>query len=146
MISHAGRKQENQDRLSFNDDDLNSGFTGASRIRKKLPSIDDIANSIGMNSNTSSSAAVSSTSSTSSSSDWSALLDDYEQLIDSYIRLMKKAQAGDITAVTEYPTVMQKALSVQQKLEEGQANGDLSADDIQKLLKLQQKMMSAAMN
>lgn len=57
--------------------------------------------------------------------DYDALLDSYEEFVDEYIALMKKAQNGDMDAVSQYATCMQKAQDVSEKL--SKAQGSMSA-------------------
>jgi thiamine kinase-like enzyme len=76
------------------------------------------------------------------SENWDALLKSYEEYIDQYIKLMKKAKGGDLTAMASYAEYMQKAMDLQEKLED--AKGDLSVSQAAKLLKLQRKLTQAA--
>ena len=48
-------------------------------------------------------------SSSSGSEDWDALLTSYERYVDKYISYVKKAAKGDMTALAEYPSLMEKA-------------------------------------
>ena len=48
-------------------------------------------------------------SSSTSSADWDSMLDSYEQYVNKYIALLKKASNGDMTAMAEYAGLMQKA-------------------------------------
>jgi len=102
---------------------------------------------------TNSSSASSSTSSTSSdenvtstkkvgSENWNSILDSYEKYINQYIALLKKANAGDASALTEYATMMEKATEFADKLEN--ASDDLSAAQSARFLKLQTKLTNAA--
>jgi len=82
------------------------------------------------------------TSSKSSSEDWDAILKDYESFIDKYISLMKKAQKGDMNALTEYAEYMEKANDLGEKL--GNADDDLTPAQAAKFIKLQAKLANAA--
>jgi hypothetical protein len=77
------------------------------------------------------------------SEDWDAVLDDYEEYVDNYIKLYKKAMEGDMDAMSEYPALMEKAKSLSEKLE--RAKGDMSAQQLERMGKIQTKMMNAAM-
>lgn len=94
----------------------------------------------------SSSSGISSTSSSSISSkgseDWDALLKSYENYIDQYIKLMKKAKGGDMSAMTEYAEMMEKAVDLQEKMEN--AGDEFSATQMAKFTKLQAKLATAA--
>ncbi|MFD1628665.1 DUF6591 domain-containing protein [Pseudopedobacter beijingensis] len=78
----------------------------------------------------------------SSKENWEAFLNSYEGYIDQYIRLMKKAKAGDMSAMTEYAEYMQKATDLQEKMES--AKNELSASQMARYMKLQTKLMKAA--
>lgn len=47
--------------------------------------------------------------SSSSSENWDSLLDSYDEYVEKYIDLMKKATSGDMDALKEYPALLQKA-------------------------------------
>jgi hypothetical protein len=100
-----------------------------------------------------SSSVSSSTSSTSSdenvtstkkagSGNWNSLLDSYEKYINQYIALMKKSKNGDVSAMTEYASMMEKATDFADKLEN--ASDDLSTAQAARFLKLQTKLANAA--
>jgi len=76
---------------------------------------------------------------TKGSENWDALLKSYEDYIDNYIKLMKKAKGGDLTAMASYAEYMQKAMDLQEKIEE--AKGDLSVSQAAQFVKLQSKML-----
>lgn len=77
-----------------------------------------------------------------SGNDWDSILDDYEEYFDQYVKLFKKAQNGDINALTEYTKMLEKAQSIGSKLE--QAKGDLTPAQSARFLKIQQKLLNAA--
>ena len=70
--------------------------------------------------------------------DWDALLDSYEDFVDEYIALMKKAQQGDMSAVSEYGTYMEKAQELGDKM--SKAQGQMSAAQWARYSKILQKM------
>ncbi|MFT5102606.1 MAG: hypothetical protein ACI86C_000248 [Candidatus Latescibacterota bacterium] len=78
----------------------------------------------------------------SSGEDWDAVLEDYDGFVDEYIVLLKKAQEGDMSAMTQYMSVMGKANSLNEKL--STAGDDLSASQMARLVQLQMKLASAA--
>ena len=98
-------------------------------------SIDDEDNS------TSSSYDDSDTSS-SNSEDWDELLTSYENYVDKYISYVKKAAKGDMTALAEYPSLMEKAQEFSDKLQ--RAQGDMSASQWARYNKITMKMTKAA--
>lgn len=85
---------------------------------------------------------ASTSTSSSSTEDWDAILNDYEEYVNQYIKLMKAAQKGDASAMSEYPAMLEKANSLNSKLTSGQ--GTMSSAQASRLLKIQNKMASAA--
>lgn len=81
-------------------------------------------------------------SSSTSSADWDSMLDSYEQYVNKYIALMKKASNGDVTAMTEYAGFLQKAQELSDKMENAQ--GDMSASQWARYMKITKKMTKAA--
>jgi len=79
-----------------------------------------------------------------SSEDWDAILNSYEQFINKYISLLKKAQNGDMSAMTEYTEYMEKATDLAEKLEN--ADDELTPAQAAKFVKLQTKLANAAVN
>lgn len=81
-------------------------------------------------------------SSETDSQDWEALLDSYEQYVDKYISCMKKAAKGDMSALSEYPDLMEKAQEFSDKM--SGAQGDMSASQWARYMKITNKMATAA--
>lgn len=81
--------------------------------------------------------------SSSGSEDWDDVLKSYEDYIDQYIKLLKKAKNGDASALSEYPAMMEKATDLAGKLEN--AGNDLTPTQASKFAKLQVKLANAAM-
>lgn len=77
----------------------------------------------------------------SGSEDMDALLASYEEYVDKYISYLKKAKNGDMTALVEYPSLMQKAEEFCEKLEK--VKGDMSSSQLERLNKISRKMMKA---
>ncbi len=84
----------------------------------------------------------SSTEESGDKEDWDAVLDSYEEYVDSYISLLKKANAGDLDALSEYPSLLQNAKEMGEKL--STASSDLSASQISRYNRINQKMLNAA--
>lgn len=78
----------------------------------------------------------------SGSEDWDELLSSYEKYVDKYISYVKKAAKGDMTALAEYPSLMEKAQEFSDKLQ--RAQGDMSASQWARYNKITTKMMKAA--
>lgn len=79
-------------------------------------------------------------SSSTNSEDWDAILNSYESYIDKYIALYKKAQAGDMSAMSEYASFMEKAMELSEKL--SNAKSDMSSAQMSRFVKLQAKLTS----
>jgi hypothetical protein len=77
------------------------------------------------------------------SNSWDKILNDYEKFADEYIKLLKKAQAGDMSALSEYPSVLEKAESLSNQL--ASAGSDLTSKQLAKFTKIQTKIANAAM-
>ena len=78
----------------------------------------------------------------SSSEDWDALLNTYEKYVDKYISYAKKAAKGDVTALAEYPSLMEKAQDLSSKLQN--AHGNMSSAQWARYNKITLKMANAA--
>ncbi len=78
----------------------------------------------------------------SDSEDWDALLNSYEQYVDKYISYMKKAAKGDMSALSEYPALMEKAQEFSNKMKN--AESSMSASQWAKYNEITQKMLKAA--
>lgn len=81
-------------------------------------------------------------SSSSSSQDWDAMLDSYEEYVDNYISLLKKAANGDRSAMAEYPALMKKAQEFGNEMRNAQ--GSMSASQLARYTKISTKMLKAA--
>ena len=86
----------------------------------------------------------SSSSSSSGSHDWDALLNSYEQYVDKYISLMKKASKGDMSALSEYPALMEKAQEFSDQMQDAQ--GEMSSSQWARYMRITNKMANAAQN
>lgn len=80
--------------------------------------------------------------SSSGSEDWDELLESYEEYVDKYISYLKKASEGDMTALSEYHSVMGKAQEFSNKMKN--AESDMSAEQWAKYNKITMKMLEAA--
>ncbi|MCH5176599.1 MAG: hypothetical protein J1F25_01160 [Prevotellaceae bacterium] len=76
--------------------------------------------------------------------DWDAMLNSYEQYVNQYIKYIKKAADGDLSALAEYTELMQQAQELSEQLE--QAKNEMSASQMSRYLKITQKMAEAAAN
>lgn len=77
------------------------------------------------------------------SEDWDKILDEYEAYCNKVVALAKKAQAGDVSVMTEYASLLESAELLQKKLEN--AGPNLSAAQAARLNKIAAKMAKAMM-
>ncbi|MDE6341153.1 MAG: hypothetical protein K2K93_02450 [Muribaculaceae bacterium] len=79
----------------------------------------------------------------SGSEDWDKILDEYEAYCTKLASYAKKAKAGDMSAMTEYASLLESAESLQKKLEN--AGSDLSVAQAGRLQKIAAKMTQSMM-
>lgn len=118
-------------------------FVMTSSIEKVTPSDDSDNEDISDNSDNGDTESDYSSHSSAGSTDWDAVLDSYERYVDKYVTLYKKANNGDLDALTDYNEYMQEALELNEKL--SNAKGELSTKQIARLNKINLKMSKAAM-
>ena len=82
------------------------------------------------------------TNATSDAEDWDAILDSYEEYVNNYISLLKKAKNGDMKALSEYPAVMDDAQELSEKLQN--AKGSMSSSQLSRYTRITTKMTQAA--
>lgn len=95
-----------------------------------------------MSADNSSSMSNDDSSSSSSSEDWDALLDSYEEYVDKYISFAKKAAKGDMDALSEYPSLLEKAQELSNEL--SGAQGSMSSSQWSRYMRITNKMTNAA--
>lgn len=100
---------------------------------------DDISS---MSVDNSSSMSNDDSSSSSSTEDWDALLDSYEEYVDKYISFAKKAAKGDMDALSEYPSLLEKAQELSNEL--SGAQGSMSSSQWSRYMRITNKMANAA--
>ena len=81
--------------------------------------------------------------STSGSEDYDKMLNDYDEYVTEYVKFYKKAMKGDQSALSEYPAMMEKATKLQESMRQAQGNNQLSATQIGRMAKIQNKMLQA---
>lgn len=74
------------------------------------------------------------------SSEWDELLEQYDDLVDSYIATYKKAMAGDMSAMTEYSSFLEKAQEISEKL--NSASASMTAEQMKRYLEITKRMSS----
>lgn len=75
------------------------------------------------------------------SEDWDELLETYEEYVDEYIVLAKKAAKGNVLALAKYPSLMQKAEDLSDELED--AEDDMSSSQLARFNKISMKLLKA---
>lgn len=78
----------------------------------------------------------------SDSEDWDSVLDSYEQYVNKYVSLAKKAAKGDMSAMSEYPSLMEKAQELSDKLSNAKSN--MTSSQQSRYMKITQKMANMA--
>ncbi len=81
--------------------------------------------------------------SSSQSNNWDALLDEYEDYMTQAVKMAKKAQSGDMSVMTEYASLLEKAQSLQNKLES--AENDMTPAQVARLNKIATKLSQQMM-
>lgn len=81
--------------------------------------------------------------SSSKSQNWDKVLNKYDDYTDEYIKYYNKAKNGDISALQEYPKLMQKAEELQKSLAKAQNDNSLTSKQINKMTKIQTKILNA---
>ena len=107
---------------------------------KKVSSFDE---EVSFEATESSEESANETFSNTETPDWDDLLDSYEQFVDQYISLVKKASKGDVTAIAEYPSVMEKATEFAEKMKGAQS--DMSSSQWARYMEITNKMSKAAL-
>lgn len=74
--------------------------------------------------------------------DWDSVLDDYEQYVDKYISLVKKASSGDMSALEEYAEFLEKAEALSSKL--SNAKDNMTSAQVSRYMRISAKMTNAA--
>lgn len=81
-------------------------------------------------------------SSSTSSEDWEEILDEYEKFTDEYIKFVKKAEEGDLSAMTSYLSALEKAQKMSAKLSSSQ--NMMTPAQTARYMRILNKMSSAA--
>ncbi|MBO7194067.1 MAG: hypothetical protein J6V47_07270 [Bacteroidaceae bacterium] len=76
--------------------------------------------------------------------EWDDILKEYEAYVDKYIACMKKAKAGDLSAMADLAELMEKAEKISAKLEK--AEDEMSTAQAARYAKISAKLAEAAKN
>ena len=91
-------------------------------------------------STSSSSSSYKKNSSKSSSQNWDKVLDEYEKYVDEYIKFYKKAKNGDLSALSKYADLLDKAEDLEDALEEADDNDALTAAQLRRYERIFDKL------
>lgn len=80
----------------------------------------------------------------SSDPKWDKVLDDYEEYVDKYIKIIEKMKNDDLSAIAEYPAMMKKAKDLEDSLKKAEKSKSLSSTQLSRMMKIQTKMLKAA--
>ncbi len=72
------------------------------------------------------------------------MISSYDKYVDKYIATMKKAKAGDATAMSEYAGLLKQAQDLQNKIEK--AKGQMTEAQLAKYQKVVNKLAKAMQN
>ena len=73
--------------------------------------------------------------------DWDKVLNEYENYVDQYIKTYKKAMKGDMSALSEYVKLAEKAQELSEKIDK--AKGEMTDAQMKRYLKITKKMNDA---
>ena len=85
---------------------------------------------------------IKSSEANSGSKDWDKLLDYYESYTNKFISLLKKSMAGDMSAMSEYPALMEKATEFENELQN--AGDNLTEKQMARFIEIQTKLIESA--
>lgn len=109
-------------------------------VTESLDAIEEVVENIDVETEEEAEEETSTTS--TASNDFDEVLDSYEEYVDQYVSYMKKAANGDMSALTEYPALMEKAQEVSKKLED--SKDEMSAAQASRYMQITNKMTAAA--
>ncbi len=81
------------------------------------------------------------TTSSSDNENWDELLDNYEKYTDKYIKIFKKMENDDMSAMAEYGDLLEKAERLEKSLKKAKRDNNLSRAQMRRLLKIENKMI-----
>ena len=76
--------------------------------------------------------------------EWDDILNEYEAYVNKYIACIKKVKAGDMSAMADLATLMEKAEKISAKLEK--AEDEMSTTQAARYAKITAKLADAAKN
>lgn len=114
-----------------------------SKEEEEEPSMDEVKEAVDEMQNAVETAAnsINAAYNAGASEDWDAVLKEYDEYVTDYVKLYKKAMAGDMNALTQYASLLENAQQLQTKLQS--AGNSMSAAQATKFNKITQKMLNA---
>lgn len=109
-------------------------------VTESLGAIEEVVENIDIETEEEAEEETSTTS--TASNDFDEVLDSYEEYVDQYVSYMKKAANGDMSALAEYPALMEKAQEVSKKIED--SKDEMSAAQASRYMQITNKMTAAA--
>lgn len=121
-----------------------SEVTGKTEMTSSGSSVDDsrAANDADSYADSDSNAGEEEVEDTAAASEVDDMLDEYENFVDKYVTLAKKAAKGDVSAVSSYASYMESAQSFGEKLE--RCASSMNAAQTKRYMDITNKLTSAA--
>ena len=88
----------------------------------------------------SSASSYESSTSSDSSENWDEVLDEYEKYVNEYIKCYKKAKNGDVSALSQYVDLLEKAEDLEGMLQDADDDNALSPQQIKRFEKIFEKL------
>jgi hypothetical protein len=76
---------------------------------------------------------------------WDKLLNDYEKYVDQYLKILAKANKGDMSALSDVQSLLSKAENLETSLSNANEENSLSTKQINRMIAIQEKMINAAL-
>lgn len=74
------------------------------------------------------------------------MLDEYEAYVTKYIDFAKRAKAGDMSIMTEYTSLMEKAEDFNKAMKEVENSNQVTPEQLERMLKIQTKFSKEALS
>jgi len=76
--------------------------------------------------------------------DWDQVIDNFEESVDEYVRLIRKAHRGDTVARREYPQYLSNARGTEEILVNARADHELTDRQIRRVIRIQDRLVEVA--
>ena len=78
------------------------------------------------------------------SENWDEILDAYERYVNKLIPYTEKVANGDMSAMSDYANLMQEAERFSKKIQKGKVSGMMSASQMERFQRIQNKLLQAS--